>query len=107
MFGLGFSEIVVLAVLGLILLGPEQLPEMARTLGRFLNDLKRSTDDLSQEFKNQGFNSRQLLEDIRKETAIETKPVEASAETKAEIKSENTAVKKEEFDEHGKKPESN
>lgn len=72
MFGLGFSELMVLAVLGLILLGPEQLPEIAKTLGRFINELKRSTDGLTDEFKKHGFeNSRQLLEDIRKETTVE------------------------------------
>ena len=53
MFGLGFSEILFLAVLALIVIGPKQLPEVARTLGRFLNDLKRSTDGLKEEFRSQ------------------------------------------------------
>lgn len=65
MFGLGFSEILILAVLGLVLLGPEQLPEVARTLGRFFNDLKRSTDEITDEFKKSTINSQNLLEDIR------------------------------------------
>lgn len=53
MFGLGMSEIIVLAVIGLIVIGPKELPELARTLGRFINDLKRSTDGLTEDFKNQ------------------------------------------------------
>lgn len=65
MFGLGFTEILVLAVLGLILLGPDQLPEVARTLGRFFSDLKRSTDELTDEFKKNSFDSQNLIEDIR------------------------------------------
>lgn len=65
MFGLGFSEILILAVLGLILLGPDQLPEVARTLGRFFNDLKRSTDEITDEFKKSTMSSHNLLEDIR------------------------------------------
>ena len=55
MFGLGMSEIIFLAVLALIVIGPKELPELARTLGRFLNELKRSssifTEDLKQHAK--------------------------------------------------------
>jgi sec-independent protein translocase protein TatB len=39
---LGFSgEMILIALLGLILFGPRKLPEIARTLGRFMTDLKR------------------------------------------------------------------
>ena len=53
MFGLGMGEILVLAILGLILIGPDQLPELARTIGRFINDLKRSTDGFTEDLKKQ------------------------------------------------------
>ncbi len=67
MFGLGFSEIIILGVLALILLGPEQLPDLARKLGRFINDLKRTTDGIKNEFHNSGMNPTNLLEDIKRE----------------------------------------
>lgn len=51
MFGLGITEIIFLAVLALIVIGPKQLPEVARTIGRFLNELKRSTDSLKEDIK--------------------------------------------------------
>lgn len=41
---------LVVAVIALIFIGPDQIPEVARTLGRFLSDLRRSTDDLKREF---------------------------------------------------------
>jgi sec-independent protein translocase protein TatB len=75
MFGLGFSEIAVLAVLGLILLGPEQLPDVARTLGRFFSDLKRSTDELTDEFKKANISSENLIEEIRTDLRVEDNPV--------------------------------
>lgn len=53
MFGLGMSELILLGVLALILIGPQQLPEVARTLGRFLNDLKRSAEGLTEDIKQQ------------------------------------------------------
>lgn len=46
MFGIGMSEMLIIGVIALILIGPDQIPETARTLGKFLNELKRSTDDL-------------------------------------------------------------
>lgn len=53
MFGLGMSEIIFLAILALVVVGPKELPQLARTLGRFLNELKRSSNMLSDEIKQQ------------------------------------------------------
>lgn len=53
MFGLGMSEIIFLAILALVVVGPKELPQLARTLGRFLNELKRSSNMLSDELKQQ------------------------------------------------------
>lgn len=69
MFGLGFSEILVLGVIALIFLGPEQLPELARTVGRFVNDLKRSTESITEDLKSQ---VRIDLDEKRRELSVET-----------------------------------
>lgn len=53
MFGLGMSEIIFLGILALIVIGPKELPQLARTLGRFINELKRSTNVLGDELKQQ------------------------------------------------------
>ncbi|NUN04496.1 MAG: twin-arginine translocase TatA/TatE family subunit [Bdellovibrio sp.] len=53
MFGLGMSEIIFLGLLALIVIGPKELPELARTIGRFMNELKRSTNVLTDELKQQ------------------------------------------------------
>jgi sec-independent protein translocase protein TatB len=47
MFNLGFSELLVIGVIALIFIGPKELPEIARVVGRMLNELKRATGDLS------------------------------------------------------------
>lgn len=49
MFNLGFWEMIVLAVIALVVVGPEKLPSMARKLGQLLNDLKRTTNTLTSE----------------------------------------------------------
>ncbi len=45
MFGIGFPELLVILLLGLIVLGPQRLPELARTLGRWFAAIKRAADD--------------------------------------------------------------
>jgi len=47
MFNLGFWEMVVLAGIALIVVGPEKLPSLARNVGRFINDLKRTTNTIA------------------------------------------------------------
>lgn len=50
MFNLGFSELLLLGVIALIFIGPNQLPELARTVGRLLNELKRASSDFQDSF---------------------------------------------------------
>lgn len=44
------SEIAFLVIIALIFIGPKELPQLARTLGRFLNEMKRTTDSIKDEF---------------------------------------------------------
>jgi len=46
MFGLGITEILLILVLALLVLGPEKLPETARQLGKLTAQLKRAMDDI-------------------------------------------------------------
>ena len=48
-FGIGFQEVLVIAVLFLILFGPSKLPQMARDLGKFVNEARRSMDEFKSE----------------------------------------------------------
>ena len=45
MGGLGTSEIIVIAVVGLILFGPSKIPEFARQLGRAVNMFKKGLSE--------------------------------------------------------------
>ena len=46
MFDSGFSEIVVIGVVALIVIGPERLPKTARTLGLLFGRLQRYVNDV-------------------------------------------------------------
>jgi Tat protein translocase TatB subunit len=50
MFGIGMTELLVIFVIALIVLGPKRLPELARSLGKSLNEFRRASSDLRREF---------------------------------------------------------
>ncbi len=52
MFGLSFGEVLIVLVVALLVLGPERLPKVARSVGKGLRDLRRTTGGI-----------REILED--------------------------------------------
>ncbi|MGI9046230.1 MAG: Sec-independent protein translocase protein TatB [Burkholderiales bacterium] len=61
MFDIGFSELMVIAVVALIVIGPERLPKVTRTLGHLLGRMQRYVSDVKADI------SREIdLEELRK-----------------------------------------
>lgn len=48
-FGIGFQEMVIIGLIFLVLFGPSKLPQMARDLGRFVTEARRSIDEFKEE----------------------------------------------------------
>lgn len=48
MFGLGMSEIILIIVIALVVIGPKRLPDIAKSLGKGYGEFKRSFGDLKQ-----------------------------------------------------------
>ena len=46
MFNIGTGEMIVIAVVALLVLGPQRLPELARGIGKFIREFRRQTDDV-------------------------------------------------------------
>lgn len=51
MLGLSMTELVIILGLALLLLGPDQLPSLAKSLGKGLRELRKATDDIKSTFE--------------------------------------------------------
>ena len=48
MFGIGITEIIVILVVALLVVGPKKLPELAKTLGRTMAEFRKTADDIKE-----------------------------------------------------------
>ncbi len=68
MFGsIGMTELIVIMVVALIVIGPKRLPELARTLGKALGDFKRATSDFQNSFSMEDDYDLDVLDEEAKE----------------------------------------
>ncbi len=63
-----FSEILFICVLALLLIGPKQLPEVARKIGRMMNEFRRASDTLFSELKKPPTSGKELLKELTKDS---------------------------------------
>ncbi|OGL43983.1 MAG: twin arginine-targeting protein translocase TatB [Candidatus Schekmanbacteria bacterium RBG_16_38_10] len=87
MLGIGFQEMLVIAVLALVLIGPKKLPEIAKAIGRTLAEFKRAVDDVKGTVNEEMFKEeRKLLtseyEDMKSSVNIELEEKVGSGEKK-------------------------
>jgi sec-independent protein translocase protein TatB len=61
MFDIGFSELVVIAIVALVVIGPERLPKVARTAGHLLGRLQRYVNDVKSDI-----NREMQLDELKK-----------------------------------------
>lgn len=89
MFDFGFTELVIVAVVGLVVLGPERLPRVARQAGQWIAKLQRYVSDVKSDI------SRQMeLEDLRK---LQSEVKDAASTLESSFKS-TVAEAQSEFD---------
>ena len=93
MFGIGTTELLVILLVALVILGPKKLPQIARSLGKALGEFKRVSTDVKQkidlevenlerEEKTQKAKSELLPEDYAN-AAAETSAADAATGTAA------------------------
>ncbi|NJC87053.1 MAG: twin-arginine translocase subunit TatB [Desulfuromonas sp.] len=91
MFGIGFPELLLIAVIALVVIGPKRLPDLAKALGRGFAEFRRATDELKQTFEEEARAARsqelrqKLLDEgkIRPPDTFDPYPAEANAGTES------------------------
>ncbi len=51
MFGIGTTELLVILLIALLLLGPKRLPEVARFLARLVSYFRQASDEVREHFE--------------------------------------------------------
>lgn len=76
MFDIGFSELLVIGVVALLVLGPERLPKVARTAGHIIGRLQRYMAAVKADMEREGH--LQDLNDLRQQFETSKREVEQS-----------------------------
>lgn len=71
MFDIGFAELLIVAVVALVVLGPEKLPTAARTLGLWLGRIRRTVSSIQSEITEE-----LRIEEMKRTAAIEKEQLE-------------------------------
>ncbi|RPH52174.1 MAG: twin-arginine translocase subunit TatB [Desulfobacteraceae bacterium] len=93
MLGIGMPELIVIAVIALIVIGPEKLPGLAKTLGRIFGELKKATNEFKETMEVEskmadvkkafnGINEKEIFD--KAETVIEPENPETASEPTAD-----------------------
>lgn len=67
MLGIGFQEILVILLVALLVVGPKRLPQVARAIGKALNELRRAADEVRETLE---------AEELRRELEEEKRTIE-------------------------------
>lgn len=88
MFDVGFSELVVIALVGLIVIGPERLPKVARTVGHLLGRLQRYVSDVKADI-----NREMQLEELKKlQSQVVTEARDMERQVNEQMKTVETSL---------------
>ena len=86
MFGIGMPELLVIAVVALLVVGPKKLPDIAKALGKGLFEFRKATDSATETIK-ETFKTDELKKDmdglkdsLDGETMPHRVPVDAASE---------------------------
>jgi len=75
MFGIGMPELIIIFVIALIVIGPQKLPDLARSLGKGLAEFKKASEDFQ----------RSIHEESRKEEMRKEEEKTAAAQPAAVV----------------------
>jgi Tat protein translocase TatB subunit len=76
MFDIGLPELIVIFIVALLVFGPKKLPELAKTLGKGMGELKRAFQDVKEQVETEFEETNRTLDSItgdNKNSAVDQK----------------------------------
>ena len=99
MFDIGFLEIMLVGILGLLILGPERLPKAARTVGLFLGKIRRTMTNIQDDLERQ-VRTDELKEKLKDPYATYFNEAERAKAEDAEPPANNNKATSKEINKH-------
>lgn len=69
MFGVSFTELILIFAVALIVFGPDKIPEIAKALGKITRDIHKASNAVRREFYNSVYEpAREVTREVQSET---------------------------------------
>lgn len=81
MFGIGTGEILVILLIALLVLGPKEIPKVARAIGKTMRELQRTKDEI-----------RESIDREFEDHVEDTKPTDQKAEEGEDTKQQDNLI---------------
>ncbi len=86
MFGIGMPELILILAIALVVIGPKKLPDLAKSLGRAMNEFRKATREIKESFDvNEDFKDvRQSFDELKTDVrdVVTLNPVDSSTDPK-------------------------
>jgi Tat protein translocase TatB subunit len=89
MFGIGMQELIIIAIIALIVVGPKKLPDLAKTLGKGFSEFKKATEGITDELKETLKEDKKQDDDGLKDSLLLKKTVEEETNPNSTNNKEN------------------
>lgn len=62
MFGIGFTELILIAIVLLVVIGPEKLPDIAKDIAKLFGQVKKGTDEVKRSIRAEATDLKRWVE---------------------------------------------
>ena len=90
MFDIGMQELVIIFIVALLVFGPKKLPEVGKTLGQWLGELRRGVMDAKYQMEREFEETKKTAEEIEDFLPEDLKDLEKTPKTKKAQKTKET-----------------
>jgi Tat protein translocase TatB subunit len=85
-FDIGLQELIIIFLVALLVFGPKRLPELAKSLGRGLGDLKRTFQDVKDQVETEFEETNQTIDTVLKDEGTSSSDDEKDTNTQTSDK---------------------